>query len=232
MNRLARPHPFAWHAGRTARGMLLLLLALMTLLIACQEEGPAPCDEGGVLFGDDFRAERDCGWALYDQAGAEVEVTDEVLRLTTAQPGQIWWTNPGRAFDDVIVSANMAHISGPEDNAYGVICRYQSPENFYVFLISSDGYYAIGKYQSGNSQITYLNEGGQYVESEAINQGHAANSLRASCVGNELAMEVNGVPLESVNDPTFVTGDIGLAASSFQPGTLVVEFDNVRVLQP
>jgi hypothetical protein len=43
---------------------------------------------------------------------------------------------------------------------------------------------------------------------------------------------VNGVTLETVTDPTFVIGDIGLGANTFQPGTAVIDFDNVRVIAP
>jgi hypothetical protein len=45
-------------------------------------------------------------------------------------------------------------------------------------------------------------------------------------------MEVNGIPLISVTDPTFVNGDVGLAAATLQQGTTIVEFDNVRVTTP
>lgn len=211
---------------------LLLSLLWIGLLVACEESGPQPCDEGGTLFNDNFAAERDCGWALYNRSGAEAVIEEETLQLTTSQPGQLWWTNPGRTFDNLIVTAEATPLEGPVDNAYGLICRYQSAENFYVFLISSDGYYAIGKYQSGNTQITYLNEEGQYTASDAINQGTAQNQLRISCIGDELSLAVNGQHLETVADPTFVTGDMGIAASAFEPGTLTVAFDNVRVIAP
>lgn len=211
---------------------MALTLSLPFLLAACQSGEPDPCDEGGTLFNDAFEGETNCGWALYSRNGASTAIADGVLTLTTSQPGQIWWTNPGRGFDDVIISVETEHVSGPQDNAYGVICRYQSSENFYVFLISSDGYYAIGKYQSGSDQVEYLSGDGQYVASEAINQGQARNSLRASCVGDELTLTVNGELLESVNDPTFVSGDIGLSASAFESGTVVVNYDNLRVLAP
>lgn len=207
-------------------------LFLALLVSACQGGQPDACDEGGTLFNDSFEGESDCGWALYNRDGASSQIADGVLRLTTSQPGQIWWTNPGRSFDDVIISAEVEQVSGPVDNAFGVICRYQSSENFYVFLISSDGYYAIGKYQSGDDQVVYLSGEGEYVASDAINQGQARNSLRASCVGNELTLMVNGELVESVTDPTFVTGDIGLGASTFESGTLTIDYDNVRVLAP
>ena len=214
----------------------LLCLGLLACLVlaACEPAGPAPCDAGGTLFNDDFTQERECGWALYDRSGAEAEIADGALRITTAQPGEIWWTNPGRNLSDVILTASVEVVSGPADNAFGLICRYQSPDNFYVFLISSDGYYAVGKYQSGSDQIIYLSGDGQYQFSEAIAQGTAdvTNEMRATCVGDELTLSVNGTQVASVSDPTFVTGDIGVAVSTFESGTLQVAFDNVRAIAP
>jgi hypothetical protein len=214
---------------------LFAALAGILFLSACLPDnlrGPARCDGGGFLFLDDFSGDQECGWALYSRGGAVVEIREGALRLTASQPGQIWWTNPERSFTDTIITTRVRQVSGPDDNAYGIICRYQSPENHYVFLISGDGYYAIGKYQTGVPQIEYLTGDGQYQFSEAIRQGVAMNEIRASCVGNQLTLHVNGLQLASVVDPTFVIGDIGLAAGTFQPGTLVVEFDDVRVLAP
>lgn len=214
------------------RILAFTVLILLATAVGCQGGETDTCNEGGALFFDDFQPDRDCGWVIYNRSGASVRHEGETLRLTTSQPGQIWWTNVGRNFDDLILTADIQHIGGPEDNAFGLICRYQSSENFYVFLISSDGYYAIGKYQSGASQITYLNEGGEYVFSEAINQESGSNRLRATCIGSELTLSVNGVLLDSVSDPTFVTGDIGLAVSTFETGRLEIAFDNVRAIAP
>lgn len=211
-------------------------LALLLLLSACSLDltGGAPdtCDAEGVLFQDDFSGEQNCGWVEYNRGGAVVGIADGMLSIQTSQPGQLWWTNPGRSFDDVIISVSAQQVSGPNDNAYGVICRYQDEQNFYIFLISGDGYYAIGKYQSGGDGVQYLTENGQFVESQAINQGTVSNQIQASCVGDELRLAVNGVPLLEVTDPTFVNGDVGLGVSTFQPGTAVVNFDDMRVTAP
>jgi hypothetical protein len=214
---------------------LACLFVVALGLASCLPEGasgPDPCDVNGALFSDDFEGERDCGWQLYSGTGVTGEIESGVLRISNSLSGEITWANAGQNFDDVIIAAQARQVDGPDDNAYGVICRYQSPENFYVFLISGDGNYAIGKYQSGSPQVQYLSGDGQYVFSEEINQGVATNEIRASCIGNELALSVNGVPLAAVTDPTFVTGDIGLGASAFQPGTAVIEFDKVRVISP
>jgi len=206
----------------------------LTLLVACNIGGGGidECNDGGVLFADDFSGEQTCGWALYNRGGAVTEIVDGVLRISTSQPGQVRWTNPGRSFDDVIITTQARQVSGPNNNAYGVICRYQNEENFYVFLIGGDGYYAIGKYTSESPTVTYLTENGEYQFADAINQGLATNQIRVGCVGNELSLAVNGIPLVTVTDPTFVIGDVGLAASTLEPGTAVVEFDDFRAVAP
>ncbi len=209
-------------------GALTILLSACGLVGAGQDD----CSDGGSLFQDDFSGDKNCGWQEYSQGGAVVEISDGSLNMSTSQPGQIWWTNPGSEFDDVIISTQVRQVSGPDDNAYGVICRYQDENNYYIFLISGDGYYAIGKYQTGNDQITYLTENSQYVFSEDINQGVATNQIRASCVGNELSLSVNNVPLVVVQDPTFVRGDVGTAVSTLEPGELQISFDDFRVLAP
>lgn len=214
--------------------VMLTLIGLSLSPAACSivESGPDDCSGEGILFLDEFSGERDCGWAMYNRGGATTAIENEALKISVSQPGEVWWTNPGKDFDDITMTAEARQISGPDDNAYGLICRYQNPENFYIFLISGDGYYAIGKYQSGSDQIIYLTENQEYVPSDAINQGAATNQIRVSCVGNQLNLTVNGIPLLTVTDPTFVTGDIGVAVSTLQPGTAVVEFDNIRVTAP
>lgn len=191
------------------------------------------CDDPPeILFFDDFNGEQDCGWATYNRGGGIAEIENAAMQLTVSQPGQVWWTNPARDFDDVVIRAEARQVSGSNDNAYGLICRYQNEENFYIFLISGDGYYAIGKYQSGSENVQYLTGDGQFQQSDTINTGVASNEMQVSCVGNELTLEVNGTPLLTVTDPTFVTGDIGLAASTLQAETGVIEFDNVQVTPP
>ena len=212
--------------------LLLLLLGTVALSACLADRGTDPCNEEGTLLNDDFEGEKECGWALYEGRGVTSRLEDGVLRISNSLSGEIAWANAGRDIDDAIITVETFQADGSDDNAYGVICRYQNPENFYVFLISGDGHYAIGKYQSGSPQVQYLSGEGQYTFSDAINQGASKNEIRASCVGNELSLTVNGVPLETVNDPTFVIGDIGLGASTFQPGTTVIEFDNLRVFAP
>ena len=216
-------------------GRLFVVFLLLGLLLGgCSllPSGEDACVTAGSLFEDDFEAGDACGWTLYNQGGVVADIADGVLQITTSQPGQIGWANTRRSFDDVVITVQARQTAGPNNNAYGVVCRYQNAANFYLFLVSGDGYYAIGKYQSGSDQISYLTPDGKYQFSDVINQGVATNQLRVSCVGNELSLAVNGLLLLTVTDTTFVTGDIGLGVSTFEPGTAVVAFDNVRVTAP
>ncbi|MDX1413006.1 MAG: hypothetical protein R3293_02385 [Candidatus Promineifilaceae bacterium] len=213
------------------------IISVFPWLAACEslpfaDSGPDSCDDLGFLFADDFEGEKTCGWVEYNRSGAVAAIDNGVMSISTSSPGEIWWTNPGRNFDDVLIDVKATQVSGPSDNAYGVICRYQDEENFYIFLISGDGYYAIGKYQSGEDRITYLTEDGQYQSSEFINQDQASNQIEVSCIGNQLSLSVNGMPLMAVTDTEFATGDIGLAASSLQQGTVEIAFDEFKVLGP
>lgn len=213
------------------------VLALLPTLVACDtlpfaDPGPDACDSSGTLFEDGFNGEQNCGWLEYNRGGAVAAIEEGVFKISTSSPGEIWWTNPGRSFDNVAIDVTAKQVAGPDDNAFGVICRYQDEENFYLFLISGDGYYAIGKYQSGEDRVTYLTEDGQFAKSDRINQGAATNQMQVSCIDNELSLAVNGYPLLTVTDSEFASGDIGLAVSSLQQGTVEVDFDDLKVIGP
>lgn len=219
------------------RMFYLGFIGILPLLVACDvlpfgETGPDLCDDLGFLFADGFDGDQDCGWVEYNRGGAVASIEDGVMKISTSSPGEIWWTNPVRSYDDVIIAVDATQVGGPSDNAYGVICRYQDEENFYLFLISGDGYYAIGKYQSDEDRVVYLTEDGQYISSEHINQGQAKNHIEASCIGNELSLTVNGIPMITVMDSQFPSGDIGLAASALQQGTVEIAFDDLKVSVP
>ena len=213
---------------------LLLLLCCSLLGCALLEDGEVnQCADESALFRDSFSEDASCGWVIY--SGAEsAEITAGVMRLNVSTSGVVAWTNPGRLFGDTEISVQTRQVWGPNDNAYGVICRYVDEENFYIFLVSGDGYYAIGKYESGQSQVQYLTgeEPNYFVAAEEINKGVATNLLRVTCAGNQLSLTVNGILLASVTDDSFPAGDIGLAANTFETGSVVIEFDNLTVTSP
>lgn len=215
---------------------LVLVAAFAAFLGACgalPTGGSADCTTETALFRDGFDEEQPCGWAVFDGSDS-AEIVDGVMRVSVSTNGVVAWSNPGQTFTDGELSVLARQVAGPNNNAYGAICRYVDDENFYIFLVSGDGYYAIGKYQTGISQVQYLTgeDPNYFVSSDAINQGIAQNQLRVRCVGNQLSMYVNGTLLAEVQDSTFTQGDIGVAASLLDDGQVVIEFDNVQMTAP
>ncbi len=116
-------------------------------------------------------------------------------------------------------------MAGPLDNEYGVLIRYQSDsDEFYLFAVSSDGFYSVQKYQ--NDEWTMLVK---WLASSAIRQGDAVNRLRVTAQGPEMRFYANGELLAQVRDASFRSGNVGLLASTSDQAGVVIAFDNLRV---
>ena len=102
-------------------------------------------------------------------------------------------------------------------------------DNYYFFMVSSDGYYTIGKFIGGNA--TQLGQSEMQYDT-AIHTGLAVNHLRADCIGSSLTFYINGEIVAQAQDGDLSEGDVGLLAGTFaEPGVDVI-FDNYLVSQP
>lgn len=208
---------------------LTVILALLLAALACSLAGGAAQNlPEGVLFQDDF-SDSSSGW---DQVNSEEGITDYengVYRIWVNAAETDIWANPGLDFTNTVVEVDATKVGGPDDNDFGVVCRYQDVNNFYFFVISSDGYYAIGKFMGGEYKLIGTE---QMLPDEAIHQGNASNQIKADCVGSHLVLHVNGSKLTDVEDTAFASGDVGLIAGSFGEIGVDIHFDNFVVKQP
>jgi hypothetical protein len=126
------------------------------------------------------------------------------------------------------MEVDAGKLGGPDENRIGLVCRFTGDE-YYFFMITSDGYYGTGVYTGG--QAVLLDQSEMQANGN-IKKGLAVNHLRADCVGDTLTFYVNGFEVISVQDATLESGDIGLLAGTFsQPGVDVI-FDNFVALKP
>jgi hypothetical protein len=178
-----------------------------------------------VLFQDDF-ADASGGWSTLNADNRYIGIQDGALRILVNEAKFDLWSTPGLKFGDVHVDVDATQNAGPQDNDFGVICRYQDENNFYGFLISSDGYYGISKMKNGEHAI--IGADGMLV-SESLQKAGKTNHIRADCVGHTLSLSVNGKKLIDVQDEDFTDGDVGLVAGTFEtPGT-DISFTNFSV---
>lgn len=181
-----------------------------------------------ILFQDDF-SDISSGWDQYNDVDAVTDYADGVYRIFVNTDNTDVWANPGLTFTDVTIDVDATKVAGPDDNDFGVICRYQDVENFYFFVISSDGFYGIVKVVEGEQAII----GQENMEfSDVINLGNTSNRIHAECIGENLALHVNDQMLLEVSDTQFTSGDVGLIAGTFDNTGTDIHFDNFVVKQP
>lgn len=97
----------------------------------------------------------------------------------------------------------------------------------YLFLIQGAGSFSIMRAR-GRDVVALVD----WRTSDKINPGPGTNRIRAVCMGNYLAMYVNGEFMADVTDDSYSSGQIGLAASAANRLGVRVEFDNVSVYEP
>jgi hypothetical protein len=140
-----------------------------------------------------------------------------------------FWSVAGQHFQDAVIEVDVRRIDGPEDNDFGVICRYQDAKNFYMFLVSSDGYYGIGKVKNDQHSLIGIE---QLQYTELIRPEQVDTRLRADCVGDSLILSVDGEKLLEVRDSDFSSGDVGVLAGAYSTPGVDILFDNFEVRQP
>jgi len=206
--------------------LFVLTLAILACSLGASDGEDTPATD--VLFQDDF-ADSSSGWDSYSDSDGATDYVNGVYRIYINDTSTDYWANPGLDFTDTVIEVDATKVGGPDDNDLGLICRYQDVGNFYFFIISSDGYYAIGKVVDGSQELLGVDN---MEYSDTIKQGNTTNHISADCVGSHLVLHVNGQKLGDVTDTAYTSGDVGLMAGTFdEPGT-DIHFDNFVVKKP
>ncbi len=206
---------------------------LLALTLACTTTplGSASPEQslpsGSILFQDDF-SRPITGFDHFMTAEGIMDYDSGGYRILVNAQQTNFWATPRRNFADVRMEVDTGKLGGPDENRIGLLCRY-SNNNYYFFLVTSDGYYGMGIFYNGQAALLGQSE---MQPNENIKKGLAVNHLRADCTGNTLTFYANGFQVASAQDAILKSGDVGLLAGTFtQPGADVV-FDNFVVLKP
>jgi hypothetical protein len=183
---------------------------------------------GAILFQDDFN-DPISGWESYRGSDGIRDYENGAYRILVDIPDQYFFSIPGKNFTDVNITVDATKVAGPDDNYFGIICRFQDLNNFYFFIISSDGFYAIGKNVVG--EVSILGQD-TMLYSQTIHRGETDNSVQAKCAGDQLGLYVNNIELVSIQDTTFSSGDVGLLVGTFKTYGANMVFDNFIVARP
>ena len=177
----------------------------------------------GLLYSDDF-SDPSSGWDVYSDEDSDKGYSDGEYYILVKTTDLVSWGNPGRTFTDFRLEVDARKVAGPDDNQFGVIARYRDSDNFYVFAISSDGYYRVRK-QVDDEWETLV----EWTTSPHIKQGESTNHLTLIAQGADFGFYVNGEHLVDVTDASFTEGDTGLVAGTFDEAGVRIHFDNLEV---
>ena len=183
------------------------------------------------IFQDDFSG-KSGGWdSLTDEYGT-TDYSDGKYLISVAGSNSFLFSTPGALSDSKDVRIEVDILKSDDiQHDMGIICRYQDSGNFYYLVVSSDGYFAIGKFKNGTEQLIGAKDM-QQDKAGVINTGAADNHLRGDCVGNTLTLYANGSRLFQVKDSDFSKGNVGLIAGSYDDTPISVYFDNLDVTKP
>ncbi len=187
-----------------------------------------PAGPGEVLFQDDF-SRTSSGWDHYQDDVYRADYQDDEYHIEILTPETVAWSLPKLSFQDVWISVEAKRVKGPDDNAFGVICRYENPGNFIFFLISSDGFTGIGHYIDGEKKLL---SDESLLPTDAVHKGDEENFIQAECVGDHLTLYVNNSRVAETIVEDIRSGDVGLIAGTYADPGVEIRFDNFSTVQP
>ena len=179
-----------------------------------------------VVYRDDFR-DQASGWDDSFDPQSMRQYGADKYRLEIRSPNMSAWGLANRNISDFVLEVTARQEDGPADSSYGLVFRYQDKQNFYRFDITGDGFFLLSKYVGGR-WLTLVD----WRASPAIRPAGQDNFLRVSCLGENLAVFVNGSLLANIQDDSFRQGDIGFFAGSYQKPGVQASFDDLVIWAP
>lgn len=176
-----------------------------------------------TVFRDDF-SDKKSGWEHFQIDEGSAGYVGETYQIAVNVPNTDIFTTYSRTFVNSEIIVKAARIEGSDNNNFGVICRFQDPENFYAGQISSDGFAGIFKVEDGEYQLLGHQS---MVPVPTIMGGGGENEIRFECIENTLTLSVNSVLADSQQDDAFKSGEIGLIAGTIDGKIGVFQFDDL-----
>lgn len=205
-------------AALTALLIVLVLINRALAALPVIRTGPP----GAALYAAGFD-DAALDWSQYDDGQRSAQVLDGALTLTVDAGDTGAFSAAAPVFGDFDLQAEARASAGPLDNSFGLIFRLQKGGNtrsdddsFYLFLISSDGYYRVTRTLHGSDEEVLSD----WIPSDAIVQGiGAVNIPRVTARAGRISFSVNGQPLQ-VCLPNAAGGKSTFSAGECVEGTM------------
>ena len=187
-----------------------------------QATSPSP---EGLVLADDF-SDPGSGWTVGGKEGRRLGYRDGEYRIIVVLPQRLALAMPKEEHDlaNLVIEVDARRIVGPVKNLYGVVARRHLEQDFYAFVVSSEGQFSV-RISRKNSTSTLVD----WTSSDAIRVGGDTNRLRVECQGARMRFYANDKLLTEIEDSTFRSGGVALLAGTADAGGVEVGFDNLAV---
>ncbi|WP_299754851.1 zinc-ribbon domain-containing protein [uncultured Chloroflexus sp.] len=179
---------------------------------------------GEIVFRDDFENPADSNLGTSEDSRARYAYEQGNYIIEVKEPELLVWALVDGSYRNVVIEASYSIPRNSPAGAAGLIFHYQDADNFYLFSVSNDGYYALELLED-NQWETIID----WTQHEAIKPGN--NRMRVELRGDEITLYINDRRLEQTRDPTFTRGEVGLAVTSFDESGIIVRFDEITIRQ-
>ncbi|MDI9547380.1 MAG: hypothetical protein QM346_07235 [Chloroflexota bacterium] len=170
---------------------------------------------------DDFAADTDFWTTSYDGTTAGYYKAG-AYHISIDTDNLVAWETGDLTAGDFVAEVEVSHYDGPLINEGGLLFRYVDSANFYLFSVSSDGYFVVKKLVDGE-WVTLV----EWTESDAANTGsRSANYLTVLAEGEQLAFFINDELVAEVADDSFSEGAVALVAGTLDEYEVDIAFDN------
>jgi serine/threonine protein kinase len=221
----------------------VIIILLIGLLVAQRPQAPAVTDAGlspeaTAAQSEFFRTRFNDGeeslvyWPVGDVGALQTTISDGIYRIVNESPRRAETITFSGSSGYENASITMEALLAPESaeaSAYGIVWRYQDPDNFNVFAVDGLGRFSIWTRQNGRwTELRGLDE--DWTANDAVNQQGEANLLAVDVIGNTFTAYVNNTRVLRLSDDTFERGGVGIYIAS-DDGTAVVDVDRYQVFQ-
>lgn len=191
------------------------------------EDGDVEIDLEDVLMTETWDDIGD--WEEFENDDYYAELDDDAYIVSSDEDTNlIWALNRDEEYDDIVMHVEIEHLTNGDRNGFGVMCRVD-PDNFddgYSFIVRGNGTYGIG-YWEDNEYTSLLDEDDDFASDRDIDEDDSY-TMTAVCVGEYLALYIDGELIDEIEDDTYDEGLVGVAVINFEDG-VEVAFDNLVI---
>jgi eukaryotic-like serine/threonine-protein kinase len=185
-----------------------------------------------VVLADDFSAEGDI-WSVGVYSDTLVDgsrsIDGGIYRWEAeAFDDFVWWSIPDTGeVSDLYLATDAQLVDGVSNAQYGLVFRRGENKDYYLVLVSDNGYYEFIKVSGGD--WTPLVD---WTETAAVRSGEV-NRLEIVAQGSQFTFYINGEYVGEFSDELLTSGKPALVVGLSEAGdSSVVEFDNFELRAP